>query len=386
EHSGLESRMAIAWGGERAIVDIEAEALDLPEGAEIVLDQRCGDGWYMSSAENVALNLGEHAIDAAYVWARVRDPLQAGGGWSVTRSGATSVGAKPVDEWRWLRADAPLSGDGPLTLALDTAVEIDQIIVTDDADLAPVGVLGTVNTTPGAPGAPVVEETSAIDVTLSWQPAEGAEYYRVYAGGGDEIERGNATLIATPSEPSFVDAGLTPATTYRYLVTAMDAWGNESEPTGLVEARTADADWTTRRFGGEDAELEAPMVYAADDTAESGGYVHVPDEHSDETYVFEGSATFTFEAPTDGVYTFWGRTMGLDGKSDSFFVKLNDRDEQEWHVGHGRDGLEWRWVPLSSLAPTRLAAGEHTLRIHSREDGTRLDTIIVTNDPFFTPE
>ncbi len=386
EHSGLESRMAIAWGGERTVADIEAEAIDLPEGAEIVLDQRCGDGWYVSAAENVTLDLGEHAIENAWVWVRVRDPLEAGGAWSVTRDGASATGAKPPEDWRWLRADSVLTGDGPLTLTLDTGVEVDQIIVTDDADLAPVGVLGTVNTTPEAPGALSVDDISAIEVTLSWEPAEGAEYYRVYATREPEMERGNATLIATPSEPSFVDAGLTPATTYRYQVTAMDAWGSESEPTDLVEAQTPDADWTTRRFGGEDAELEPPMVFVSDDSGESGGYVHVPDEHSDETYVFEGSATFTFEAPADGVYTFWGRTMGLDGKSDSFFVQLDDRDQQEWHVGRGRDGLEWRWVPVSTLAPTRLEAGEHTLRIRSREDGTRLDTIIVTSDPFFTPE
>ena len=139
------------------------------------------------------------------------------------------------------------------------------------------------------------------------------------------------------------------------------------------------------RLGAEIAVLEAPMNPRGRG-APRAGHVHVPDEYSDETYVYEGSARFTFEAPEAGVYSMWARTMGLDGKSDSFFVKLDDRDEQEWHVGRAPEEPAWRWGAIATLAPVRLDAGEHTLRVRSREDGTRLDTIIVTNDPFFTPE
>lgn len=368
EHSDLESRMAIAWGGARAVVDFEAEALELPEGAEIVLDQRCGDGWYVAAGdEPIALDLGEAPAGDALVWARIREAGQSDA------------------QWRWRRLDAQ-QGRGGVGVTLDAGMEIDQVLLTDDAAFEPAGVVGARNTPPDTPGGLAVDDATAIDVTLSWQPVEGAEYYRVYATREEQMQRGNATLVGTPSEPGFVDAGLTPATVYRYQVTAVDGRGNESEPTALVEARTPEANWTYMRLGAEMAVLEAPMVHAADESAESGGYVHVPDEYSDETYVYEGSARFTFEAPEAGVYSMWARTMGLDGKSDSFFVKLDDRDEQEWHVGRAPEEPAWRWGAIATLAPVRLDAGEHTLRVRSREDGTRLDTIIVTNDPFFTPE
>ncbi|MBD3292843.1 MAG: hypothetical protein GF393_07975 [Armatimonadia bacterium] len=386
EHSDLESRMAIAWGGDRAVTDIEAEALELPEGAEIVLDQRCGDGWYVRAGEEIALDLDGQAVEAAYVWARVRDPQEAGGGWSVARGETTSTGAKPLGDWQWLRTDEAVRGEGALTLTLDAALEVDQVIVTDDAGLEPVGVVGTKATAPSAPQSVSVEGATAIDITLSWEPVEGAEYYRAYATREEQMERGNATLVGTPETPAFVDAGLTPGTTYRYQVTAMDAWGNESEPTPLVEAQTQDADWTYHRLGAEGAELEPPMVFVADESAESGGYAHVPDDYSDAKYVEEGRATFTFDVPKAGVYTLWARTMGLDGKSDSFFVALDEGEEEQWHIPRGGEAPQWRWATVSMLAPVRLDAGEHTLHIRSREDGARIDTIIVTDDPFFTPD
>lgn len=387
EHSGLESRMAIAWGGERAVIDIEPEALELPEGADTVLDQRCGDGFYVAAKDGeVTLALGDYGIGGAYVWARVRDPQEAGGGWSVSRGDEMAQGPKPVEEWQWLRHDGAVGGEGALTLTLDRGVEVDQVIVTDDAGLAPVGVVGVVNTAPAAPTLLEVVEITPIEVSLSWKPAAGAQYYRVYASTDVEFPLDNSTLVGTPEEPRFVDGGLTPESAYHYRVTAMDGRGNESEATEVVAAQTPVANWTYQRLGAGDAALEPPMVFVADERAESGGYVHVPDEYSDATYVEVGAATFTFEAPEAGAYTLWGRTMGLDGKSDSFFVKLDDRDEQEWHVGRAPEEPQWRWGSVDTLTGVRLEEGQHRLRIRSREDGTRLDTIIVTNDPFFTPE
>ncbi|NLO08192.1 MAG: hypothetical protein GX131_20395 [candidate division WS1 bacterium] len=386
EHSGLQSRMAIAWGGDRSVVDLVPEALALPEGAKIVLDHRCGDGWYVSATEDVAVGLGEHPIDGALVWARMRDPQQIGGGWSASRGNATSPGALPGAEWQWLRTESALEGDAALQLKLSGGTEVDQVIITDDAEFVPAGVIGAINTAPAAPRSLSVTETSAIEVSLSWEPVESAAYYRIYATREPEMELSNRTLVGTSDDPSFRDGGLTPATDYRYQVTAMDAWGNESEPTSLVETRTPEATWTHEVLDAESAVLDAPMVFVADETALSGGYFHVPDDHSDDTYVLEGWGEFTFDVPEAGVYNVWARTMGLDGKSDSFFVKLDDREQQEWPVGRRREEPEWRWVGVATLGPVRLDAGRHTLRISCREDGTRLDRIIITNDPFFTPE
>ncbi len=387
EHSGLESRMAIAWGGDRTVIDIEPEALELPEEATTVLDQRCGDGYYIAAREGeAAVNLGEHDIERVYVWARLRDPDEAGGGWSVMRGTSESSGAKPGADWQWLRTEEAVAGDGAVTLALDTAVEVDQVLLTDDPGLAPVGVVGATNVAPDAPGSVTVDNTESTSITLSWEPVEGAEYYRLYATRDPELEPGNATLVGTPTETNFRDAGLVPNSRYRYQVTAMDGWGNESEPTEMIEAETRGTETTYMYLDAEDAEVEAPMTFEADPDTVSGGYVHVPDDHSDAKYVEEGTATLTFEVPADGDYMLWGRTMGLDGKSDSFYVRLDGGEESEWHVSHARDGKpEWRWRQVETLQPARLEAGEHTLTLRSREDGTRLDTVIVTNDPTFEP-
>jgi len=54
-------------------------------------------------------------------------------------------------------------------------------------------------------------------------------------------------------------------------------------------------------------------------------------------------------------------------------------------------GSSWHWDDVHNsdsggqLVTFSLAAGTHTLSIAYREDGTRLDRVLVTNDPAFVP-
>lgn len=75
-----------------------------------------------------------------------------------------------------------------------------------------------------------VVDRSADQVALAWTPVAGAAGYRIYRGEGADAGVGSvmhAVTAVTVDGPSWVDRGLQPQTTYRYLVRAVDASGTE---------------------------------------------------------------------------------------------------------------------------------------------------------------
>jgi len=89
--------------------------------------------------------------------------------------------------------------------------------------------------TPPAPPQDVEAAVDGEEVTLSWTPntEEDLDGYNVYAVLGDSTDLLNGSPI---QGPSFVDSGL-PDGEYRYQVTAVDIYGNESAPSGVTLAR-----------------------------------------------------------------------------------------------------------------------------------------------------
>jgi hypothetical protein len=141
----------------------------------------------------------------------------------------------------------------------------------------------------------------------------------------------------------------------------------------------------------EDGDLQLPMEIADDETAGAGGYIWAP-SGSGNLYSpsdSAGYAEYNFEVPESGDYVIWGRQISNDGASDSFFVSVDGQAEMAWHTKPGGQDV-WTWDVVSLRTPDdlrdpdaperyRLAAGPHTLKIKQREDGTKLDRILITN-------
>jgi hypothetical protein len=85
-----------------------------------------------------------------------------------------------------------------------------------------------------APNGLRVNDISDAAVALAWTPLAGALTYTAYrASGADQ----NFTAIGTVAGPSFSDAGLSPATSYAYKLTANTA-GSEGPASTVVTATT----------------------------------------------------------------------------------------------------------------------------------------------------
>ena len=130
------------------------------------------------------------------------------------------------------------------------------------------------------------------------------------------------------------------------------------------------------------------MVVGADAQASGGKYIWVPEGKGT---LFDPAATggeilYRFTVPIADTYAVWGRVLVNGG--DSFFVEMDDNVPLLWSTQNGQGNWVWDQVHEGSTAPVRftLTTETHTLRIKQREDGTKLDQILITNDLSYTPK
>jgi hypothetical protein len=128
--------------------------------------------------------------------------------------------------------------------------------------------------------------------------------------------------------------------------------------------------------------LTAPMQRAADTTASGGEYIVVPNGAGT-----AGMATYSVNITNPGTYLLWGRTIAPSGEDDSFFVAIDQSGDKLWDVAQS---AAWQWDRTSDRGIAdpvlfNLTTGLHTISVKQREDGTKLDKLILTRDTAFTP-
>ncbi len=133
--------------------------------------------------------------------------------------------------------------------------------------------------------------------------------------------------------------------------------------------------------------LEAPMAVQSNGVAgAAGAYLEIPEGAGNPPKVEAGKAAFTFDVPEDGAFTLWCRVWWEGECSNSFTVSADG--QPAFLFGEDATYKTWHWVkyPVSrTVAPLKLAKGRHTLTFHNREDGVRLDQILLSADKRFVP-
>jgi len=137
-----------------------------------------------------------------------------------------------------------------------------------------------------------------------------------------------------------------------------------------------------------EAGLIVPPMVAADDIEASGGrFVWMPGEPG-EKGGGQGSVTWKLHIPREGAYYLWGRVQAPTPDDDSFYVRAftataEPLAQTDWPVGTHQT---WGWVPFSltnadTPTPLTLPSGEANLQLRVREDGTRLDRLLLSPSP-----
>ncbi len=130
----------------------------------------------------------------------------------------------PTTAWTQLTTTFTASGD-QIQIYLHgwyaaDAIEVDDVVLSGPDSAV---------RRPAPPSLVAPTQTTSSTQRLSWLGSPGATGYRVYRDG---------TLVASVSSASALVTGLTPATSYRFHVTALNRAG-ESGPSEVVDVRTA---------------------------------------------------------------------------------------------------------------------------------------------------
>jgi hypothetical protein len=161
-------------------------------------------------------------------------------------------------------------------------------------------------------------------------------------------------------------------------------------PINRLYAGSATPSTTKLWLEAELGSLSSPMQNLTDTTASNGRYIAVSSgRNSINAPPTNGIATYTFNATTAGTYKVWGRTIAPSGNDDSFWVQVDNGKWYKWN--RIPVSTAWRWDDVhnddagGTPVTWNLAIGQHTLKVAYREDGTRLDRILITDDLNFVP-
>lgn len=120
------------------------------------------------------------------------------------------------------------------------------------------------------------------------------------------------------------------------------------------------------------------MEIGQDNIADGGKYISVPDSSDNSN---RGATTFQVDASNaQGAYQLWARYYSINGAGNSFSVSVDEGTA--YTIGNDNLYGLWHWVNLSN---TLSLTGKHSLNLISREDGTRLDKVVLTMDSGYEP-
>lgn len=123
-----------------------------------------------------------------------------------------------------------------------------------------------------------------------------------------------------------------------------------------------------------------------DATASGGAYVTIKSGMNSAQAApkdsLQNQVVIPFTIEKEATYNFLAKCIGPSAEDDSYWIKI---DDGAFESANGLAGTEWRWGRLTSV---KLKPGQHTLTFTYREDGAKLDKILITtsNASVITPE
>jgi hypothetical protein len=159
---------------------------------------------------------------------------------------------------------------------------------------------------------------------------------------------------------------------------------------GLARSARAETVWIEAEAAlvPSEGSLTPPLTIRDRDDASGGSFIEAASgSNSTVAPPSSGVASYRVFINNPGTFRIWGRVIAPDNASDSFWIRINGGSWLRWN--EMRLGNTWHWVPVadgSRPAQVQLVGGDYNLiRVAYREDGTQLDTLVISDDPGFDP-
>jgi hypothetical protein len=228
------------------------------------------------------------------------------------------------------------------------------------------------------------------DVTVDFESTDLRPAWKILDVDGLELDDIHVERAGSAAHPSIVlntiedfsmhDCEQFPVVNQASVTSASFSPGSGPPPSDVVKV------WPEAESGV----LEAPMQLVTDAAASGGKGVSVAaGNNSQAAPPATGSSRISFEVSASGAYTVWGRVIIANNSDDSFWVRMDGGPWTKWN--EIETGSSWHWARLHDsddddrVVSYTLAAGSHTLTVAYREDGARLDRVLITNDGSFVP-
>lgn len=121
-------------------------------------------------------------------------------------------------------------------------------------------------------------------------------------------------------------------------------------------------------------EIVPLMRVASDPKASLGRCIEIPEKGKQKKT--PGYARYVFKVEKSGSYYLWGRKFWRDGCGNSFTIKMDNMPDMTFGGDSTYD--RWTWIVLNIPGGFELESGEHVLLVKNRENGVKLDQILLT--------
>lgn len=212
-------------------------------------------------------------------------------------------------------------------------------------------------------------------VQLGWETNELSTAQVLYRpeGATEYLETEPAETLARQHRITVV--GLLPETRYGFLVRSADRSGNASTSSPDHELATQHNEHRYVVLEAESGELVGGLLAKGGEGASNGGWIELP---ADAGVASEpvSMARYTVTVPDIGAWYLWMRVRTAGGQAGWALAVNGSAWTTVPEPSHGG----WGWV---SLPAGKLGPGSHVIDLGALSPGTRLDEIVLTDDPAF---
>ncbi len=292
-------------------------------------------------------------------------------------------------------------------LPANTAVKITAVAISDRGQWSKYSTSGEAEVminsdgdtqAPSKPAGLYAFDVEALSYQLAWQPVSENDKLKHY-----EIHI-NGALAATTPQTSYRVENADPSSTYKIKIVAVDRTANKSAASdeltvntpsvhlgdGTIFQQSADADglaqmeaehYSYRAEGNGNFDGKFWLEHE-DPAASNGVYMMVNDDNNKNSAgTLNGpKLEYLINFVHSGTHYVWVKCQPDNAADNSVVLAFNDQNLGDWSLG---DHPNWVW--RKSELTISATVGTQKLGIYMREDGTKIDQVVVTKNPNYQP-